>query len=76
MKNKPSFLEKTKATESTVKKLEINNKETDNVVEINKELERFFEKSFKRKLRKTKLTYNEFLKDISIPTVSQGKKGL
>ena len=46
-------LEKTKVTQGTVKKLEINNKEIDNPVEINKELERFFENSFKRKLRKT-----------------------
>ena len=41
-------LEKTKATEGTVKKLEINNKEIDNSVEINKELERFFENLFKK----------------------------
>ena len=61
-------LEKTKATQDTVKKLEINNKEINNPVEINKELdnkeinnpveinkelERLFENSFKRKLRKT-----------------------
>ena len=51
-------IEKTKATEGTVKKLDINNKEIDNPVEINKELERFFENLFKRKLRKTKHIYN------------------
>ena len=41
--------------------LELNNKETDIPVEINKELERFFDNLFKRKLRKTKHAYNEFL---------------
>ena len=41
-------LEKTKATQGTVEKLEINNKEIDNSVEINKELERFFENLFKK----------------------------
>ena len=67
-------IEKTKATEGTVKKLDINNKEIDNPVEINKELERFFENLFKRKLRKTKHTCNEFLRDISLPTLSQERK--
>ena len=41
-------LEKTKATQGTVEKLEINNKEIDNSVEINTELERFFENLFKK----------------------------
>ena len=67
-------LEKTKATEGTVKKLETNNKEIDNPVEINKELERFFENLFKRKLSKMKHAYNEFLRDISVPTLSLEKK--
>ena len=67
-------LEKTKGTQGTVKKLEINNKEIDNPVEINKELERFFENLFERKLRKTKHAYNEFLEDISLPILSQEKK--
>ena len=49
-------LEKTKATQGTVIKLEISNKEIDNPVEINKKLERFFENLFKRKLRKMKHT--------------------
>ena len=35
-------LEKTKVTQATVKKLEIDNKEIDNSVEINQELERLF----------------------------------
>ena len=77
VKNQPIFflnLEKTKATQSTVKKLELNNKEIDNPVEINKELERFFENLYKRKLRKTKHVHNEFLRDISLPTLSQEKK--
>ena len=70
-------LEKIKATQDTVKKLEINNKETDNnSIDINKELERFFENLFKRKLRKTKHAYNEFLRDISLPVLSQEKKNL
>ena len=67
-------LEKTKVTQGTAKKIEINNKEIDNSVEINKELERFFENLFERKLKKTKHTYNEFLRDISLPTLSQEKK--
>ena len=50
-------LEKAKATQAIVKKIEINNKEIDNSVKINKELERFFENLFKRELRKTKHTY-------------------
>ena len=36
-------LEKTKTTQGTVKKLEIDNKEIEHPAEINKELERFFE---------------------------------
>ena len=39
-------LEKTKATQGTVKKLEIDNKETDNSIEIDKNLEGFFENLF------------------------------
>ena len=39
-----------KTTQGTVKNLEINNKDKDNSGEINKELERFFENLFKRKL--------------------------
>ena len=66
--------EKTKVTQGTAKKIEINNEEIDNSVEINKELERFFENLFERKLKKTKHTYNEFLRDISLPTLSQEKK--
>ena len=65
--NQPIFflnLEKTKATQGTIKKLEIDNKEIDNSVETNKELERFFENLFKRKLRKTKHVHNECLRDI------------
>ena len=34
----------------------------------------FFENLFKRKLRKIKHAYNEFLRDISLPTLSQEKK--
>ena len=67
-------LEKTKATQDTAKKLEINNKEIDNHVEINKELERFFENLFRRKLRKMKHACNEFRRDILLPTLSQDKK--
>ena len=67
-------LEKTKVTQGTVKKLEINNKEINNPVEINKELERLFENLFKRKLRKMKHAYNGFLRDISQPTLSLEKK--
>ena len=63
-------LEKTKVTQGTVKKLEINNKEIDNPVEINKELERFLENLFKKKLRKMKRAYNEFLRDILLPTLN------
>ena len=59
-----------------MKKLEINNKEVDNFVEINKELESFFEHLFKRKIRKTKYAYNQFLRDISLLTLSQEKKKL
>ena len=44
-------IEKTKATQDTVKKLEIDNKEIENSVGINKELERFLENLFKQKLR-------------------------
>ena len=76
-KNSTKFflnLEKTKATQGTVKKLEKNNKEIDNPVEINKKLERFFENLFKRKLRKMKHAYNEFLGDILLPTLSLEKK--
>ena len=65
-------LEKTKATKDTVKKTEI--KDTDISAEINKELVRFFENWFKKELRKTKHAYNEFLRDISLSTLSQEKK--
>ena len=37
-------------------------------------MERFFENLFKRKLRKTNHAYNELLRDISVPTLSQKKK--
>ena len=67
-------MKKTKTIQGTIKKLEINNKEIGNSVEINKELERFFENLFKKKLRKTKRAYNAFLRDISLPTVSQKKR--
>ena len=67
-------LEKTKATQGTVKKLEIDNKERDNSVESNKELEKFFENLFKRKPWKMKHVYNEFLRDISLLTLNQEKK--
>ena len=53
-------LEKTKAKQGTVKKIEINNKEIDNSVEINKELQKVFENLVKKRLRKTKNAYNEF----------------
>ena len=42
-------LQKTKATQGTVKKLEIDNKETDNSIEIDKNLEGFFENLFTKK---------------------------
>ena len=67
-------LEKRKATKGTVKKLEMDNKEIDNHVEINKELEKIFEDLFKSKLRKTQHVYNEFLGDISLPALSQEEK--
>ena len=67
-------LNKRKATQGTVKKLEMDNKEIDNHVEINKELEKIFEDLFKSKLRKTKHVYNEFLGDISLPALSQEEK--
>ena len=67
-------LEKTKATQGTVKKLEIDNKERDNSVESNKELEKFFENLFKRKPWKMKHVYNEFLRDISLLTLNQEDK--
>ena len=56
----------------------INNKdkEVGDSIKINKQLERFFENVIKRKFRKTKHIYNEFLRDISLLTVSQGKKSL
>ena len=41
-------MKKTKTIQDTIKKLEINNKEIGNSVEINKELERFFENLFKK----------------------------
>ena len=53
-------LEKTNAKQGTVKKIEINNKEIDNSVEINKELQKVFENLVKKRLRKTKNAYNEF----------------
>ena len=53
-------LEKTKAKQGTVKKIEINNKEIDNSVEINEELQKVFENLVKKRLRKTKNAYNEF----------------
>ena len=54
-------LEKTKVTQATVKKLEIDNKEIDNSVEINKELERLFWNLFKKKPKNTKHAYKEIL---------------
>ena len=38
------------------------------------QLERFFENLFKRKLRKMKHAYNELLRDMSLPTLSQDEK--
>ena len=67
-------LEKTKPTQGTVKKLEIDNKERDNSVESNKELEKFFENLFKRKPSEMKHVYNEFLRDISLLTLNQEDK--
>ena len=67
-------LEKTTATRDTVKKLKKYNKEIDNFVGINKESERFFGNLLKRKLRKTKHAYSEFLKDILLSTLSQEEK--
>ena len=55
--------------QGTVKKLEIDNKEIGNSVEVNKKLEKFFESLFKRKQ-----VYNEFLRDISLSTLSQEEK--
>ena len=55
-------LEKTKVKQGTVKKIEINNKEIDNSIEINKELQKIFENLVKKRLRKTNNVYNEFLK--------------
>ena len=37
-------------------------------------MEKFFENLFKRKLRKTKHEFNEFLRDISLPTLSKEQK--
>ena len=77
VENQPFFflnLEKTNAKQGTVNKFEINNKEIDNPVEIKKKLKRVFGNLFKRKLRKTKQTYNKFLRDISLPTLSQEEK--
>ena len=48
-------LEKTKTMQGFVKKWEIDSKEIDNSVEINKELEGYFKNLFKRKLRKMKM---------------------
>ena len=45
-------LQKTKATQGTVKKLEIDNKETDNSIEIDKNLEGFFENLFTKETQK------------------------
>ena len=67
-------LEKTKPTQGTVKKLEIDNKERDNSVESNKELAKFFENLFKRKPSEMKHVYNEFLRDISLLTLNQEDK--
>ena len=59
-------LEKTKTTQGFVKKLEIDSKEIDNSVEINKELEGFFKNLFKRKLRKMKHACNYLLNYLEI----------
>ena len=37
-------------------------------------MEKFFLNLFKRKLRETKYVYNEFLRDISLRTLSQEQK--
>ena len=67
-------LEKTKTTQGTVKKLEVDNKKRNNSVEINHQLDRFLENIFKSKLRKAIHAYNEFLRNISLPTLSQEEK--
>ena len=54
-------LDKTMATQGTVKKLEINNKEIDNPVEINKELKKFFENYLKGNLEKRNMHPMNFL---------------
>ena len=54
-------LEKTNASQGTVKKIEINNKKIDYYIEINKVLGRFFENLFKRNLRKINIYTMNFL---------------
>ena len=63
-KNQPIFFlksRKTKTTQSTFKKFEINNREIDNSVKINKQSERFFEDLFERNLEKQSMHTIMFL---------------
>ena len=41
------------------------------MLKLIRNLERFFKNLFKTKLRKTKYAYNEYLRDISLPSLSQ-----
>ena len=54
-------LEKAKAMQCTIKKLEINHKQIDNSAEINKLLERFFENYVKENLEKRNMHTMNFL---------------
>ena len=56
--------------------LEIDNKDIDNSLEINKELEMFFETLFKMKLKETKHVYNEFLEIFDYRHLARRKKSL
>ena len=76
VKNNQIFLniEKTKATPVTIKKIEINNKKWKFLLQLVRNWKGAFENLFKRKHRKTKHAYNEFIRDISLPTLSQEKE--
>ena len=64
-------LEKTKALQGIIKKLEIENKETSDPNEIENEINRFFKKLFAKVLQKSLPQINNSLVNIILPILTQ-----
>ena len=67
-------LEKTKAVQGIIKKLEIENKEISDPNEINNEINRFFKDLFAKTLQKSSPQVNNFFENIILPVLNQEQK--